>query len=487
MPQRIYPRATGIIHGSAPNPTWDSMVNFLGEGRNRYPYTYIVFLDGANAYAQNGESGNLDYNDADHDAVLQYAIDQIEATVPYKGGKILVRGGGYTHNSTVNIMQQNITIEFEPSVSITVTGAIDGFNIGDATHQIQQCHLIGNGALIDHSGAGGLIGFDFYDAHKCDIRGFHITNWEDAGIRFNRSWGNDVIGNWIIYNGVCIKLESAVGAQSNHINIYRNTLQASDHMTADIEITRCENVDIVGNIIADAPIGILDHYSWNLRVEHNYFESNMATDIMDIAVHLQGDIGQIDSPKIQKNFFVLQDATTRGVRLEDADQAFIGFNTVRRAAAAAIWLETTVACTNAIRFFNDISPAITSNIVAGTMQFYADFSGIGMGNQDSIRWLNNAATAWITAMFVTNLDATTLQSDSDMEFFVLNAGDDFNFYDVGAGAWCFSATNSQFDFHDNEIKDPLNLPDGTLSGTPRVIQIDRGGVPYYFKIYPTYT
>jgi hypothetical protein len=43
------------------------------------------------------------------------------------------------------------------------------------------------------------------------------------------------------------------------------------------------------------------------------------------------------------------------------------------------------------------------------------------------------------------------------------------------------------DFHDKIIYNPYNVPDATLSGTPLMVQIDVGGVPYYFKIYPTKT
>ena len=34
---------------------------------------------------------------------------------------------------------------------------------------------------------------------------------------------------------------------------------------------------------------------------------------------------------------------------------------------------------------------------------------------------------------------------------------------------------------------PYNQPDATLSGTPKLIEIDLGGSFYYFKAYPTKT
>ena len=43
------------------------------------------------------------------------------------------------------------------------------------------------------------------------------------------------------------------------------------------------------------------------------------------------------------------------------------------------------------------------------------------------------------------------------------------------------------DLWNNVIKDPKNGATGTLSGTDRVVEIDIGGTPYYFKVYPTKT
>lgn len=48
-------------------------------------------------------------------------------------------------------------------------------------------------------------------------------------------------------------------------------------------------------------------------------------------------------------------------------------------------------------------------------------------------------------------------------------------------------SNMTVDFHlrNQIIRDPLSGADGTLSGTPKVVQISMEGIPYYFKVYPT--
>ena len=37
------------------------------------------------------------------------------------------------------------------------------------------------------------------------------------------------------------------------------------------------------------------------------------------------------------------------------------------------------------------------------------------------------------------------------------------------------------------LKDIKNLPDGVLSGTPKVIEVNISGATYYFKVYPVLT
>jgi hypothetical protein len=48
-------------------------------------------------------------------------------------------------------------------------------------------------------------------------------------------------------------------------------------------------------------------------------------------------------------------------------------------------------------------------------------------------------------------------------------------------------TNLEFLFYGNTIEDMKNWTDATLSGTAKLVEILIGGVPYYFKVYPTKT
>ena len=43
------------------------------------------------------------------------------------------------------------------------------------------------------------------------------------------------------------------------------------------------------------------------------------------------------------------------------------------------------------------------------------------------------------------------------------------------------------DIKGGKLKDMLDYDDAVLSGTPRIVEIDIDGTPYYFKVYPTKT
>lgn len=69
--------------------------------------------------------------------------------------------------------------------------------------------------------------------------------------------------------------------------------------------------------------------------------------------------------------------------------------------------------------------------------------------------------------------------------FKMGAGDGYIYIkpEGGSDEYYFSATH--FDLLNNIIKNPKNSAATALSGTQRDIEIDIGGVPYYFTVYPT--
>lgn len=55
--------------------------------------------------------------------------------------------------------------------------------------------------------------------------------------------------------------------------------------------------------------------------------------------------------------------------------------------------------------------------------------------------------------------------------------------------WCFERNVNRcyndLDMQSKIIKDPKNHVASALSGTKKLVEIDIGGVPYYFEVYPT--
>jgi len=96
---------------------WDDLcTTFLGEGRNRYPYSYVVFTDGTDTFAQNGATGAIDFggpadngttDGGDAAAVIQAAIDAVNvASLPATtaaGGTVFVRAGVYSITTTISM------------------------------------------------------------------------------------------------------------------------------------------------------------------------------------------------------------------------------------------------------------------------------------------------------------------------------------------------------------------------------------------------
>jgi len=57
-------------------------------------------------------------------------------------------------------------------------------------------------------------------------------------------------------------------------------------------------------------------------------------------------------------------------------------------------------------------------------------------------------------------------------------------YDGSTQVEVFEYGKSIFDVKNKPIKDIKNYDDATLSGTPKIIEINLGGTPYYIKAYP---
>jgi len=379
------------------------------------------------------EAGYGDYTD------IQSAIDAIGTSK----GRIYVRDG-FSSNITSTIQffgdgdsYDEITMVFNPAVTMNFSGAIDGFQIGDATHTVNGIQLFGNYAKVNHVGAGGVDGFHFKKAHHCLLDKFYIgetAGWENAAVHFDLStWVNWMYNNHIRNSNYLIKLTGAANQEPNHITIADNVMGNST--TAGIDITRSQASEIRHNVIDSNTNAIVDHYSWDTWIVQNYFETNT-----DYDIKLIGDIAQVESPKIMNNWTILSsgDAFSTFTYLDDVDSAFVGFNTARWSAGAGIFLETTANTTNCIKMGND-NGGQNDTIVAGLV---ADFQQGGnayiqslyMPNAKPVYWKDSGGT-YRLSLYLSGADKMTMVSQDNLELLLNASGKYVNMYDSGAGAW----------------------------------------------------
>jgi hypothetical protein len=101
----------------------------------------------------------------------------------------------------------------------------------------------------------------------------------------------------------------------------------------------------------------------------------------------------------------------------------------------------------------------------------------------------DGSTIWLASTYNAGRDNPTPSirfaqiHNQDWRQYADNAGLELDY--AGTIEYLFNTT--QFDMKNNQIKNPLNEADATLSGTPKLVKIDIDGVPYYFKVYPTKT
>ena len=69
--------------------------------------------------------------------------------------------------------------------------------------------------------------------------------------------------------------------------------------------------------------------------------------------------------------------------------------------------------------------------------------------------------------------------NTKMRLYLYHTGG-YNYIEMFSTPW-------HVDLRDLVLKNPKNHADATLSDTPKIVEIDLGGVPYYFKVYPTKT
>lgn len=162
-------RADGIITGSDPGH-WDAMVDFLGYGNIRYHADWLLFKLTGTYYAQNGETGELDYSSVDLVTVWDNIIDD--------NTHIHFRSGTFQIDDSLDIQAKtNVYVSFGNSIIEQTETDKSIFKLTGATNRTR---FQGPATLWHETGATPTAGacFELGDGvnglHRTQIQGFWL-------------------------------------------------------------------------------------------------------------------------------------------------------------------------------------------------------------------------------------------------------------------------------------------------------------------------
>jgi len=199
------------------------------QGKEEYPdqtASYIIFIDGSIIKAQNGSTGNIDYQGSDAATVIQAAIDAMTT-----GGKIFIKAGTYTINDSITI-EDGITLEGENYYNgslctfLTLANGINKDVITSSSikrlEQVQIKNLTINANPANQSSGSAI---KLYSPYEGLIENIWIQGAKDDGIEFLKA-GADIVGT-----GTTIR--------NCHIGSCGQYGISNDAYTTDIDIDNC--------------------------------------------------------------------------------------------------------------------------------------------------------------------------------------------------------------------------------------------------------
>jgi hypothetical protein len=266
----------------------------------------IIFTDGTNYYARNGNTGKIELSGTDASAVIQSIIDNFLTG----GGTILLKG-------RISLGTTGIILKYDGLY-------LEGLGAG---HDNQATKLIYNGtesAIKVEKTSGALYGFgikNLYIATAPDATGIELHNahwgkienvyvyYGAIGIKINGAWETEI--DYCIVRGQNLKgilLDGSSGAGANHVtiqNCYLDgapvSIEISDFLNNLIGITIRRNNFGMGN----NTVGIKVNYkARNLVIENNYFEEPLGVSGCRL-IQILGNSDKIaEDIKIENNSFI---------------------------------------------------------------------------------------------------------------------------------------------------------------------------------------
>jgi len=216
----------------------DAIAKFLGAGndtnlggKNRYHCDYVIYTDGIYYYAEYGGSGGGLAFGGPSDEGLATGNDFIEVfngchnALP-NGGKIIIRHGDYSTDSTLTVTQANLTVEFARGSTVIPNAGINPvIAIGDDSALLRRVKVmnpcIDGTNLIANTTYYRLLGTQF-----CELWNPRVTNQnfiqEGILIQGGASYGSYYNIIWMpmvssrVNGGAGIRLNSNVATFSNN-------------------------------------------------------------------------------------------------------------------------------------------------------------------------------------------------------------------------------------------------------------------------------
>jgi len=398
------------------------------------PSSYTVLYYDGYYYAQTNIPDGTNYGPlADAETVIQNAIDALTT-----GGKIFLKGydfdigttqlvlGPYTH---LIGMGANLT-------SITYTGTAEAVIVKNGT---DYCHWSGIKDLKVDAGASATAGIKLQNALYCVLEDVHVTGapTDVPAIEIDATAGKFSASNQIRQPRISafqfgIRYDSAAGANTcNHNILFGGSISRGG--------------------ATDAGSRGLDILNGNAN-----FVFGPDLDEFETGIYVDSAANQFFAPRIEATagtYGIYQ--TANATNCVTVAPRFSGTITTKRHWADdtdCIWISgegDDCYFKTHIYSVDEIHASQLSNQFTTTGDVAISQKATTGSYSIKLKTLNSVAT---------QTDRVTIPSNTD---------------------------EVAIDIHDNIIKNPKNHVASALSGTKKLVEIDIGGVPYYFEVYPT--
>lgn len=412
---------------------WNNLTDidgFLALGRNRYPYSYVIYTDGLNYYAENGTTGNLDYggptNEGAASGIDASAVIQGALTALASGGHIFIKRGTFNLFSMMT-GGTDITIEGMGKATILQCSANYAvaqnyvFSLGSRC-SVRNLIIDGNNKVPPTVAIGFIPATTVNDTlvEKVEIKnirsGITVAGNGGSDNRILDNYIHDMTGT-VANPGSPIQVNSAAGNHYDTI-ISGNVLRRLECVTS-AGIVLITTIDgsfkhyraiITDNVVGE--IKEVDGIELYYHVYDSVVSNNTIFSWTRSPIRLDGSSRNTVSDNIIMDFNDADYSCTYGIHVyarsdQPADENIISGNVIHTYKAyMAIQIQGTAATQV---YYNKVIGNIiyrtnTTNVALGAI--YAEYCGAGTVIED-----NTVLQARTNGIYVTLSDRVTIQDN----------------------------------------------------------------------------